>query len=247
MQVTFHGAAREVTGSCHLIEVDGSRILLDCGMIQGGKERHARNREPFPFDPTSIDCVVLSHAHIDHSGRLPLLVKRGFTGPIYAAGATTSLCQILLSDSGHIQEEDARWKIVRLKKQKKDSSWVTPLYTKEEALQVLPQFESVAFDTPRDLPGIGTLRFHKAGHILGAAIVELTLGIGSGRRRRRLVFSGDLGVEGDRDRRERGDRTEQLFACIEKTVDRGGKLVIPSFAVGRTQELLARINDLAGC
>ena len=265
MQLTFHGAAREVTGSCHLLEVDGARVLLDCGMIQGGRERHVRNREPFPFDPKGIDCVVLSHAHIDHAGRLPLLVKRGFEGPIYATDATTSLSHILLSDAGHIQEEDAQWKIKRLERKGEDASWVTALYTEEEALAILPRFVPVAFDTPVELDTIGTLRFHKAGHILGAAIVELTLGHGD--QRRRLVFSGDLGVSGsrllsapttlacpdylliestygDRDRDETGDLTERLFQSIEKTLDRGGKLVIPAFAVGRTQELLARINDL---
>ncbi len=265
MQITFHGAAREVTGSCHLLEMDGARILLDCGLIQGGRKRHERNRAAFPFDPSSIDCVVLSHAHIDHSGRLPLLVKSGFTGPIYATEATTSLCEILLADSGHIHEEDARWKIKRLKKAGEDASWVTPLYTQEDALAILRQFVPIAFDSPHDLAGMGTLRFIKAGHILGAAIVELQLGRGAAQRR--LVFSGDLGVEGarllsrpesldcpdylliestygDRSREDEGDRTERLFQCIERTIGRGGKLVIPSFAVGRTQELLARINDL---
>lgn len=266
MQITFHGAAREVTGSCHLLDLNGSRVLLDCGMIQGGRERHVRNREPFPFDPKSIDCVVLSHAHIDHSGRLPLLVKRGFNGPIYATPATTSLSRILLSDAGHIQEEDARWKIKRLERKHEDASWVTALYTEAEALAILPQFVPAAFDAPVDLGPIGTLRFHKAGHILGAAIVELTLGHGASQRR--LVFSGDLGVSGarllgapetldrrpdylliestygDRDRRDEGDLTELLFQSIKRTIGRGGKLVIPAFAVGRTQELLARINDL---
>jgi len=246
MQLTFHGAAREVTGSCHLLEVNGARVLLDCGMIQGGKDRHVRNRAAFPFDAKAIDCVVLSHAHIDHSGRLPLLVKRGFSGPIYATEPTGSLSTILLADSGHIQEEDARWKIKRLEKAGEDASWVTPLYTETEALATLPQFAAVPFDTPRELPGIGTLRFHKAGHILGAAIVDLTLGQGS--TARRVVFSGDLGVHGarllsapatvacpdtlliestygDRDRADDGDRTERLFRCIRRTIDRGGKAV----------------------
>lgn len=262
MRLTFHGAAREVTGSCHLLEVNGSRVLLDCGMIQGGKERHERNRANFPFDPRSIDCVVLSHAHIDHSGRLPLLVKRGFSGPIYATEPTVSLCTILLADSGHIQEEDARWKITRLEKAGEDATWVTPLYTEAEALAIIPRFTPVPFDTSLTLPGIGALRFHKAGHILGAAIVDLEVTNG-----RRVVFSGDLGVEGarllsapaivtcpdylliestygDRDRVDNGDRTELLYRCIRTTIDRGGKVVIPAFAVGRTQELLARLNDL---
>ncbi len=122
MKISFHGAAREVTGSCHMVEDDGRRFLLDCGMIQGGKERHERNREPFPFSPDEISCVILSHAHIDHSGRLPLLCRAGYRGPILATPPTVRLCEILLSDSARIQQEDARWKIKRLRKKGKDAS-----------------------------------------------------------------------------------------------------------------------------
>jgi metallo-beta-lactamase family protein len=265
LSIAFHGAAREVTGSCHLLERDGSRMLLDCGLIQGGRERHERNREPFPFDPAGLDCVVLSHAHIDHSGRLPLLCKAGFDGPILTTPPTAELCRILLADSGRIQEEDARWKIKRLEKKGEDASWVRPLYTEEDALAVLERLVPVEFESSHDLDGSGRVRFVPAGHILGAAIVELTLDTGSASRR--IVFSGDLGVEGarllgapesverpdyllmestygDRAREEEGDRTELLHGIIERTVNRGGKVVIPSFAVGRAQELLARINDL---
>ncbi len=265
MRIAFHGAAREVTGSCHLLEVHGTRILLDCGMVQGGSERHARNREPFPFAPEALDCVVLSHAHIDHSGRLPLLRKAGFTGPILTTEPTARLCRILLADSGRIQEEDARWKIKRLEKKGEDAGWVTPLFTEEEGLEVLDQFVALPFDTPHDIGSTATLRFVKAGHILGAAIVELALK--EDELSRRLVFSGDLGVEGarllgapqpvtcpdhlviestygDRRRDEAGDRTELLRRIVRRTVDRGGKVIIPSFAVGRTQEVLARLNDL---
>jgi len=265
VKISFHGAAREVTGSCHLLEVAGRRILLDCGMIQGGKSRHERNREPFAFDPSTLDCVVLSHAHIDHSGRLPLLLKAGFRGPILATEATVDLCRILLADSGHIHEEDARWKIKRLKKQNKDWKWVEPLFTKEEGLAVIDRMVAVPFDTDQAIEGAGSVRFVKAGHILGAGIVSLRLG--EGERRRHVVFSGDLGVRGarllgpplavdrpdyllmestygNRSREEKEDRTEELFRVIDRTVKRGGKVVIPSFAVGRTQELLARINDL---
>jgi metallo-beta-lactamase family protein len=265
MRLTFHGAAREVTGSCHLLEHDGFKLLLDCGMIQGGKERHERNRKPFGFEPGEIDCVVLSHAHIDHSGRLPLLCKRGYKGPILATSPTVSLARILLSDSGRIQEEDARWKAKRLRKQGKDASWVKPLYTEEDALAVLEQLVPIDFDTPHDLGGLGQVRFVKAGHILGAAIVELK--IGQGEEARRVVFSGDLGVDGarllsspesvpcpdylliestygDRVREDEGDKTELLFQVIERTIGRGGNVVIPSFAVGRTQAILARLNDL---
>ena len=265
MQISFHGAAREVTGSCHLVDTGDARILLDCGLIQGGRERHERNREPFPFDPASLTHVILSHAHIDHSGRLALLVKAGYTGPIFTTGPTAGLLRILLADSGRIQEEDAKWKIRRLQKQGRDASWVTPLYTEEEALAVLDQIETVDFDRPHDLGGAGTVTFVPAGHILGAAIVDLRLEIDGSQRR--LVFSGDLGVPnarllgppdavpvpdylimestyGDRSRTDEGDRTERLHEIIERTTGRGGKVIIPSFAVGRTQEVLTRLNDL---
>ena len=231
MHISFHGAAREVTGSCHLVDTGEARILLDCGLIQGGRERHERNREPFPFDVHSLTAVVLSHAHIDHSGRLPLLRKVGYRGPIITTAPTARLLEIMLADSGRIHEEDARWKIKRLKKKGEDASWVTPLYTEEDALGVLDQITTVDFD------------------------------------QRRLVFSGDLGVHGarllghphpvtcpdflimestygDRDREETEDRTEQLFHIIDRTTSRGGKVIIPAFAVGRTQEVLTRINDL---
>jgi metallo-beta-lactamase family protein len=265
ISLSFHGAAREVTGSCHLLEVEGSRILLDCGLYQGGKERHERNREPFPFAPDELDCVVLSHAHIDHSGRLPLLVKSGYSGPILCTAPTASLCEILLRDSGHIQEEDARWKIKRLIKAGEDASWVKPLYTVEDAEAALAQFASVEFDETVSVADNIEVRFIEAGHILGAAIVELIISRGGGKTR--VVFSGDLGVDsarllgapegvacpdylimestyGDRVREQAEDPTEQLYEIISQTVERGGKVVIPSFAVGRTQEILARINDL---
>jgi metallo-beta-lactamase family protein len=263
MRITFHGAAREVTGSCHRVQTGDGTVLLDCGMIQGGRERHERNREPFPFAVDRVDAVVLSHAHIDHSGRLPVLVKRGYRGPIFATEPTVKLCEILLPDSGRIQEEDARWKIKRLKKKGEAHDWVRPLYTEDDAMAALERFVPVPFDQPHDLGKIGSVSFVKAGHILGAAIVDLRLGDDS----QRLTFSGDLGVEGarlmsaphtvecpefllmestygDRSREESDDRTGILHRVIEATIDRGGKVVIPSFAVGRTQAVLARINDL---
>ncbi len=265
MHVSFHGAAREVTGSCHLLEVDGRRVLLDCGMIQGGRKRHLRNREAFPFDAGALGAVVLSHAHIDHSGRLPLLLRAGYRGRILTTEATASLCRILLADSAHIHEEDAKWKIKRLKKRGEDWRWVTPLFTREEAAETIDRLEPVAFGESRALGDNCDARFVKAGHILGAAIVELDLRQNGSRRR--LVFSGDLGVDGarllgrpepvdcpdvlliestygNRRREETGDRTELLLEIIERTAERGGKVIVPSFAVGRTQEILARINDL---
>jgi metallo-beta-lactamase family protein len=265
MKIAFHGAAREVTGSCHRIETKGGHFLLDCGLIQGGPERHERNRRPFPFSPGEIRAVVLSHAHIDHAGRLPLLVKSGFEGPIFATGPTAELCRIMLADSGRIQEEDAHWKIKRLKKQGKDASWVKPLYTEDDALRTLHQIRPVEFHQEQAVEGLGTVVFHLAGHILGAGVVEIR--VRSGGISRKIVFSGDLGVEGarllgppepvarpdylimestygNRQREETEDRTEQLFRILARTLDRGGKVIIPSFAVGRTQEVMARINDL---
>jgi len=265
LNITFHGAAREVTGSCHLIETEVGSFLLDCGLIQGGPERHERNRAPFPFSPKRLKAVVLSHAHIDHSGRLPLLVKSGFRGPIFATEPTFELCRIMLADSGRIHEEDAKWKIKRLKKVGKDASWVRPLYTEEDAFRALDRFQPVDFHQEFEVEGMGTVVYHLAGHILGAGVVELTVGTGADKRR--ILFSGDLGVEGarllgppesvqqpdylimestygNRQREETEDRTEQLFQILERTLDRGGKVVIPSFAVGRAQEVMARINDL---
>ncbi len=265
LKLSFHGAAREVTGSCHEITTENGSILLDCGMIQGGPERHERNRRAFPFDPRKLKAVVLSHAHIDHSGRLPLLVKAGFQGPILATDPTAELCRIMLADSGRIQEEDAFWKIKRLKKQGKDSSWVTPLYTEEDALETMDRIRPVDFHREIPLDGMGTVMYHMAGHILGAGIVELRLGEGS--QRRRVLYSGDLGADGarlmgspepvrepdylimestygNRDRETNEDLTEDLFQILQETIQRGGKVIIPAFAVGRTQELLARINDL---
>jgi metallo-beta-lactamase family protein len=265
MKISFFGAAREVTGSCHLVETEGRRFLLDCGLIQGGRERHERNREPFPFSPGEISCVILSHAHIDHSGRLPLLCQAGYRGPILATPPTVGLCKILLSDSARIQEEDARWKIKRLRKAGKDASWVRPLYTEQDVRCILDRLVEVPFDEPHELDGGGRLTFVRAGHILGAAIVQLDLPGPGGRRR--ITFSGDLGVDsarlvggpapvpcpdylliestyGDRSRDEAEDKTERLYEVIERTVSGGGNVVIPSFAVGRTQAVLARINDL---
>ncbi len=265
MKISFHGAAREVTGSCHLVEDDGRRFLLDCGMIQGGKERHERNREPFPFSPDEISCVILSHAHIDHSGRLPLLCRAGYRGPILATPPTVRLCEILLSDSARIQQEDARWKIKRLRKKGKDASWVKPLYTEEDARSTLDRLVEVPFEEPHELDGGATVTFVRAGHILGAAIVQLELPRNG--ETRRITFSGDLGVDtarlvggpspvpcpdylliestyGNRRRDDDENKTERLHDVIDSTLNRGGNVVIPSFAVGRTQSVLARINDL---
>jgi metallo-beta-lactamase family protein len=266
MRLSFHGAAREVTGSCHLVEHAGRRILLDCGMIQGGNERHERNREPFGFDPRTLDVVILSHAHIDHSGRLPLLCGvGGYRGRILATPATVSLSAILLADTGRIQEEDARFKTKRLRKKDPEAQEIRPLYTEQDARAIRDRFVPVALDTPYDLGGGARVCFVRAGHMLGAAIVELELPGPSGARR--VTFSGDLGrpherlvggpsmvrcpdylliesTYGDRLHLDEGDVSERLREAVERTLGRGGKLIIPSFAVGRAQLLLAHLNDL---
>ena len=265
MKLTFHGAAREVTGSCHEVQTDRAHLLLDCGLIQGGSERHERNRAEFDFDPTKLDTLVLSHAHIDHSGRIPLLCKRGFRGKIRCTRATAQLLAILLPDSARIQQEDARWKIKRLKKKGKDSSWVKPLYTEDEAWASLEQLDPVEFGEEVEIANGVKLTFAMAGHILGAGIVQLSLEDAG--ETKTLTFSGDLGVAGarlmsqpdkvkrpdylimestygNRNRKEGGDRTEELYEILKRTIDRGGKLIIPAFAVGRTQSIVARINDI---
>ncbi len=265
MRLSFWGAAREVTGSCHLVEAGGLKLLLDCGMIQGGKDRHLRNREDFPFSPGDIDFVLLSHAHIDHSGRLPRLVKSGYPGPIVCSAATRALCGVLLPDAGRIQEEDAAWKIKRLRRKRKDWKWVEPLFTEEDARETLLRLESVPFRQPLPLNDKVSVRFVEAGHILGASIVEVE--VRENGAATRLVFSGDLGVPrarlldsprsvepadtliiestyGNRVRDPYSNPTEELYEAIRATVSRGGRVIIPAFAVGRTQEILARVNDL---
>lgn len=265
LRISFLGAAREVTGSCHLLEHSGANLLLDCGLYQGGRERHERNREPFSFQVAELDAVLLSHAHIDHSGRLPLLVVEGFAGPVWCTAATAALCEIMLRDSAHLQEEDARWKIRRLEQRGQDAGWVQPLYTMEDAERALELLRPVQFEQPFEVADGVEVRFVPAGHILGAAIVDLTLTVATGTRR--LVFSGDLGVDGarllgaprtvecpdwlllestygDTVRDDSADLTEQLREIVIRTAEAGGKLIIPAFAVGRTQEILARLNDL---
>lgn len=255
--LTFHGAAGEVTGSCHLLEVGGRRVLLDCGLIQGGRRDEARNRDAFPFDPASIDAVVLSHAHIDHSGRLPLLVRSGFTGPIHAHSATADLCRIMLRDAAYLQEKDAQWE--NRKRERKGLKPVTPLYTNHDVEAAMERFEPMEYGDVREIVPDVRVHLHDAGHILGSSLVELT--IGRGTKKRTLVFSGDLGRSGmpvlqdpevipkaDRvvmegtygDRLHRGweETRAELGEVLEEAVAREGNVLVPSFAVGRTQELL---------
>ena len=263
MKLQFYGAARTVTGSMHLLTVNDSRILLDCGLFQGRrKESYERNRY-LPFDATGVDAMVLSHAHIDHSGNIPSLVKNGFGGNIYATPATRDLCSAMLRDSGHIQEEDAAY--INKKRVRQGLPPIEPLYTQEDAARSLGQFVSVGYHRPLPVaPGV-TVTFYDAGHILGSAVVVLDLEENG--THKRLVFSGDLGREqmpilrdpepvdgadvliiestyGDRlhDPIETKDR--ELRDVVLETYRRGGKLIVPAFAVGRTQELVYTLHHL---
>mgnify|MGYP001024864953 CR=1 FL=1 len=266
MLLKFCGAAGEVTGSCHLVRFSDVTVLLDCGIFQGGEERHIRNREPFPFDPQTVKAVLLSHAHLDHCGRLPLLVKAGFKGKIFATEATCDLAKIILLDAAKLQEEDAAWKIKRLKKKGEDWSWVSPLFTTSDAERVFEHFEPVPYGEWVDLSPTVRFRLRDAGHLLGSGMVELRWQ--SNGKERTLLFTGDLGQSGmpilrDPEKVEQaelllmestyGNRehettfnecVEQLRQIITETVSKGGRVLIPSFAVGRTQELLYTLNDL---
>jgi metallo-beta-lactamase family protein len=257
----FYGAAGEVTGSCHILDVGGRRILLDCGMIQGGRDAPARNREPFPFQAARIDAVVLSHAHIDHCGRLPLLVQRGFRGPIYTNGACRELLPILLEDTAQLAARDAE----RTNRRREPGApEVQPLYDEDAVHAALRQVQVLPYETLRELlPGV-SVRLHDAGHILGSTSVELQLAHGS--TRRTLVFSGDLGqygspilqdphdfaaapevqadavlresTYGDRLHRDRAATERELGEIVAQAARDGGNIVVPAFAIGRSQELL---------
>jgi metallo-beta-lactamase family protein len=266
MKLQFLGAARTVTGSCHLLEVGRTKLLLDCGLFQGKrKEAFERNRT-FAFEPASIHAVVLSHAHIDHSGNLPRLVASGFRGPIYATSATKDLCEWMLRDAANIQEKDVEY--VNRKRKKKGERPFEPLYTLRDAVDTLRLFKTVAYGKPADVaPGV-RLSFEDAGHILGSASCHLDVDdIGNSGRRTRLVFTGDVGRKdtpilrdpqpprradvlisestyGDRLHEREGDVRVHLRDLARQTYDRGGRLLIPAFSVGRTQRLVYHLNAL---
>ncbi|MDX2417830.1 MAG: MBL fold metallo-hydrolase [Xanthomonadales bacterium] len=257
IKIQFFGAAGEVTGSCHLVTVGSQSLLLDCGLIQGGHKDEARNQEPFPFDPGSIDAVVLSHAHIDHSGRLPLLVKRGFRGPVYTHRACRDLCRVMLKDAGFLSEKDAEWE--NRKRERKGLERIEALFTVEDAKIAIRQFKGLIYEKKQKiLPGV-TLRLSDAGHILGSSIIELWLDDGS--KIRKLVFSGDLGrygmpiledptsirkadrvlmesTYGDRLHRSWEDSIREFHDVLNNATSGKGNILIPAFAVGRTQEIL---------
>jgi metallo-beta-lactamase family protein len=257
MQLRFLGAAREVTGSCFLLETGQARVLIECGLIQGSPQDEARNHDPFDFDPAKLDAVVLTHAHLDHSGRLPLLIKAGYRGVIHTHRATRDLCRIMLKDSGFLQEKDAQWE--NNKRQRKGLRKVEPLYTVADAQASMRYFKGLEYDAEKRIaPGV-TLRLHDAGHILGSAIAELRVQTPDGERR--LVFSGDLGhhgapilrdparltqadlvvmesTYGDRDHRDWASTWAELGEVLQTALEGRGNVLIPAFAVGRTQELL---------
>lgn len=257
LKLTFLGGAGTVTGSKHLLEHDGKRILIDCGLFQGLKNLRELNWEPLPIAPSSIDTVVLTHAHLDHSGYLPKLVKDGFRGKIFATDATRAVAELILRDSGYLQEKDAEYANRKGFSKHKPA---LPLYGIRDAERALERFSSVSFDKGVQLPGGATLIFRHAGHILGAATAEIDW---SGKR---IVFSGDLGRYGDpvmpdpvpvpgadyvviestygNRRHEADDPTEMLGSVIERTALRGGTVVVPAFAVGRAQSLLYHLWQL---
>lgn len=256
MQITTYGAAGEVTGSCHLLEHGAFRVLLDCGMIQGSDEDEQRNFEPFPFDPTQIDAVVLSHGHLDHCGRLPVLVQRGFRGPIWTQNATADLLQVMLEDAASIAEQDAERDN---RHRRANTPPRAPLFDHGDVADTLKQVRGVGYGQATQIVEGLQLTLHDAGHILGSALVELVAQGENGTRR--LVFTGDLGMRGtpilrdpvnlheadlvmlestygDRPHRDRVATLGELGEIFESAWTDGGNVLIPAFAVGRTQELL---------
>lgn len=263
MKLTFCGAAGTVTGSCHLLEIENKKILLDTGLFQGGSEADEMNFEQFRFNPSEIDILLLSHAHIDHSGRIPLLVKQGFKGKIITSAPTQELCKIMLTDSAFIQESEAEWQ--NRKRKRAGKGKVEPLYTVKDAEAALELFQPVDYDKVININSNISIRFKDAGHILGSAIIELW--IREKGEEFKLVFSGDLGnvdvpimndpsiiedadyvimesTYGDRMHKDTQNKTLALLDIIIDTVERNGNVVIPSFAVERTQEILYVLNML---
>lgn len=263
MRISFHGAAHTVTGSQHLIEVNGSRLLLDCGLFQGRRADTYKRNLTFRFNPRDIDAVILSHAHIDHSGNLPNLVKQGFEGNIFATRATADLASLMVADSAYIQESDAEF--INKKRTQRGEEPIEPLYTEEDAEKVVTLFKGIdngiAF---QPIAGV-TAKFFEAGHILGAA--GISLDIEENGKKTRLIFSGDIGrnnipllpdpvfpesadymimesTYGDKLHNDPELAFMEFRDVVKRTLQRGGKLIVPAFAVGRTQELVYDLNRM---
>ncbi|MCB2289394.1 MBL fold metallo-hydrolase [Clostridium sp. CS001] len=261
MKIQFYGAAKSVTGSCHILYISGKTVLLDCGLYQGKDERNFGNEE-FDFNAKDIDYVILSHAHIDHSGRIPLLYKKGFKGTIFSTQATKDLCSIMLPDSGHIQESEIEWK--NRKRERRGLKPLEPLYTVKLAESSISLFSAFPYDEMIDIFDGLKIRFRDAGHLLGSAIVELYIKE-EYQEEVKLVYSGDLGninkpilkdptiinhtdylimetTYGNRVHPDANENLKELLKIIKDTFKRGGNVIIPSFAVGRTQEILYELN-----
>lgn len=261
MKIKFCGASMSVTGSCHLLSTDNHNVLLDCGQFQGGKALEAMNADPFPFNPSDVECMILSHAHIDHCGRIPLLVKRGFEGKIYCTDATADLLDVMLKDSAYIHEKEAEWQ--NRKNERAGKPLVEPLYTIDDSLRALEMVEPVRYDQLIELNDDMRIVFNDAGHILGSAITEIW--VKENGKEAKIVFSGDLGMTerpilknptiikkadyvimettyGNRNHEANATSIKELLEIVIKTFKRGGNVVIPAFAVGRTQELIYEFN-----
>jgi len=265
MKISFHGAAEGVTGSCHLIQVAGKKLLIDCGLFQGSREVEEDNAKPFGFDPKAIDYLLLTHAHLDHCGRIPLLVKQGFDGEIITTMATQELARIVMLDSAYLNEEDVRRKNRKLKRKKNVKALIESLYTTEDALHALDYFgRRASYNKPIEVAKGIRATFIDAGHILGSACIFLELEEEG--RKRTVLFSGDLGTNGrailrdpdkpphadvvvmettygDRDHKELEPSIDELFEAINHTVARGGNIIIPTFALERAQELLYYLHE----
>lgn len=263
MEIHFHGAAHTVTGSQHLIEINGHRLLLECGLFQGRREETYSRNLNFAHDPRKVDALILSHAHIDHCGNIPNLVKKGYGGPIYATRATADLASIMMMDSGRIQESDAEF--VNRRNATRGEPLIEPLYTEADAQQAGDQFRGMDYDQAFEpVPGV-TARFVEAGHILGSAAISLV--IQEGGRTIRFWFSGDIGryklpllrdpvlpdpvdyllmesTYGDKRHNDPSQAFEEFREVVRRTIKRGGKVIIPAFAVGRTQELVFDLNRM---
>lgn len=263
MRINFHGAAHTVTGSQHLLEINGQKLLLDCGMYQGKRaESYDRNLN-FHYDPRDVDAVILSHAHIDHSGNLPNLVKQGFEGPIFATNATKDIASVMVADSGRIQESDAEF--VNKKRAQRGEEPIEPLYTEQDAEAVAGMFVGKSYEEVFEpIPGVQA-RFYEAGHILGSASVSLM--IEEKGKKTHLWFSGDIGryklpllrdpilpshadylimesTYGDKKHNDPDLAFKEFEEVVKRTIHRGGKVIVPAFAVGRTQEIVYHLNQM---
>ncbi|MEJ2291617.1 MAG: MBL fold metallo-hydrolase [Deinococcales bacterium] len=261
MEILSAGAARTVTGSCHHLRLDDANVLLDCGLFQGGAELEARNHAPFPFDPTALDAVLVSHGHLDHVGRLPLLLERGYRGPIFATRATRNIAEVILRDAARLQQEDYRRAMRKARRAGREDEVTEPLYDDSDVDATLERFRSVEMDEPIEVaPGVRAT-FRPAGHVLGSATIELQDGSA------RVAFSGDLGnresalqapaeparpcdvalietTYAERNHRTRAATEAEFAEVLKRSLGRGGNVLIPTFALERSQAVLFEIRRL---